>query len=346
MPNPKQESFSQRVLSDMSTAVLVLNRKGHIMYVNRPASEIRELSADLTPGAERFDISPENDYNDAFHEYIFEALYQKSGTHVGKVRYQSPSGRKYVFRMSSSYLGEPGAEDSEIVITFSDQTTEEVLQEKIHDSTTTFSAFRFCFSVWMILYALWEFLGRPIAADFLTHGIEVVALGMLMYILRETSLTWRDLGIHAQQPGRTVRTALIAAGCSFVFLCALKAGIRIFSPDAFEPEAPFFDISRFGLRQILYIFTAGIQEFLARSVIQGNLRRIIVSRHAGAAAIILSSLMFAAMHVHLGFLFMVGAAILAGLEGILYEKQKTILGVWIVHWVFGVSGTLLCLIDH
>ena len=317
MPNPKQESFSQRVLSDMSTAVLVLNRKGHIMYVNRPASEIRELSADLTPGAERFDISPENDYNDAFHEYIFEALYQKSGTHVGKVRYQSPSGRKYVFRMSSSYLGEPGAEDSEIVITFSDQTTEEVLQEKIHDSTTTFSAFRFCFSVWMILYALWEFLGRPIAADFLTHGIEVVALGMLMYILRETSLTWRDLGIHAQQPGRTVRTALIAAGCSFVFLCALKAGIRVFIPDAIEPEAPFFDISRFGLRQI-----------------------------AGAAAIILSSLMFAAMHVHLGFLFMVGAAILAGLEGILYEKQKTILGVWIVHWVFGVSGTLLCLIDH
>ena len=39
-------------------------------------------------------------------------------------------------------------------------------------------------------------------------------------------------------------------------------------------------------------------------------------------------------------------SLLAGLEGILYEKQQTIFGVWIVHWVFGVSGTLLCLIDH
>ena len=43
---------------------------------------------------------------------------------------------------------------------------------------------------------------------------------------------------------------------------------------------------------------------------------------------------------------MLGAVILAGLEGLLYEKQKTILGVWIVHWAFGVCGTLLCLIDH
>ncbi|MBR3437385.1 MAG: hypothetical protein IKG97_06500 [Lachnospiraceae bacterium] len=40
------------------------------------------------------------------------------------------------------------------------------------------------------------------------------------------------------------------------------------------------------------------------------------------------------------------SAVLAGLEGILYEKQQNIFDVWIVHWVFGVSGTLLCLIDH
>lgn len=71
-----------------------------------------------------------------------------------------------------------------------------------------------------------------------------------------------------------------------------------------------------------------------------------VSKHRAAEAIILSSLIFAAMHMHLGFLFMLGAAILASLEGILYEKQQSILGVWIVHWVFGVCGTMLWLIDH
>jgi membrane protease YdiL (CAAX protease family) len=100
------------------------------------------------------------------------------------------------------------------------------------------------------------------------------------------------------------------------------------------------------MRQILYVFTAGIQEFLARSVIQGNLNRIIITKHTSFVAIVLSSLIFAALHIHFGFLFMVGAAILAGLEGILYVKQQNIFGVWIVHWAFGVTGTLLCLIDH
>ncbi len=60
----------------------------------------------------------------------------------------------------------------------------------------------------------------------------------------------------------------------------------------------------------------------------------------------LSSLIFSGLHIHFGFLFMEGAAVLAGLEGILYEKHQNILGVWIVHWAFGVTGTLLCLIDH
>lgn len=32
--------------------------------------------------------------------------------------------------------------------------------------------------------------------------------------------------------------------------------------------------------------------------------------------------------------------------GIVYEKQQNIFGVWIVHWVFGVFGTMLCLIGH
>ena len=198
----------------------------------------------------------------------------------------------------------------------------------------------------MLIYALWEFFGRPIASDYMTHGIELLSVVMLFFILSRTSLTWRDLGFLPSNAGKTVRVALIVSVCAVGFLFGLKAIARLINPNCFEPDAPFFDISRFGLRQVLYILTAGIQEFLARSVMQGNLKRIMVSKHSGVMSIILSSLIFAALHIHFGFLFMAGAAILAGLEGILYEKQKNILGVWIVHWVFGVCGTLLCLIDH
>ena len=342
----EHESYPQRVLQDMTAAVLVLNRKGYIKYFNRPAAKLLELDESMEPGTTRFGLVAGNSENDEFNETILAALYEKKQTHTGKVRYRSPSGKLYYVHISSSFLDYPGAEKDEIVITISDETREKELQQKVIDSSSTFTTFIFGFAVWMLIYALWEYLGRPIAADFMTHGIELLSLIMLFFILHRTSLTWKDLGILPDNPAKTIKTALIVAACAVCFLFGVKGVARLINPNAFEPDAPFFDISRFGLRQILYVLTAGIQEFLARCVMQGNLKRILVSKHRGAMAIILSSLVFAALHIHFGFFFMIGAAVLAGLEGILYDKQNNILGVWILHWTFGVCSTLLCLIDH
>ena len=341
-----EHPFSERVLRDMNSAVLVLDSKGRIIYVNDPASRMLEVDEGYREDQSRFPLLADNAYNDSFHEAIFDAVYHKDETTVRKVPYQAPSGRKYVFLMSSSYLRESDTEEAQIVITLNDETVAEEMTRKFNDSSNTFTTFLYCFCIWMIIYALWEFLGRFIPADFMTHGVEVLGVVMLVFILHHTSLTWRDLGVTTHEPAKTIRTAVIVAVCAFAFLCGLKAVARLIDPNCFEPNAPFLDLRRFGIRQILYILTAGIQEFLARSVVQGNLKRIMVGKHTGTLAIVLSSLIFAVLHIHLGFLFMIGAVILAGLEGILYDKQQSIFGVWIVHWVFGVSGTLLCLIDH
>ena len=338
--------FSERVLQDMSSAVLVLDSKGRIVYVNSPAACMLEVDEGYRDEKIRFSLFSDNTYNDSFNEAILDALYDKDATTVKKVPYMAPSGRKYIVRMSSSYLRDPETDEALLVITLSDETVAEEMTRKFNDSAHTFTTFLFGFCGWILIYAFWDYLGRPIGTDYMTHGVEVLGIFMLFFILRYTSLTWRDLGITAREPAKTTQTALIIAICAFIFLCGTKAVARLIDPNCFEPDAPFFDPSRFGLRQIQYVFTAGIQEFLARSVMQGNLRRITTGKHTGALAIILSSLIFSALHIHFGFLFMAGAAILAGLEGILYEKQQNILGVWIVHWVFGVSGTLLCLIDH
>ena len=339
-----RHAFSERVLRDMSSAVLVLDRRGNIVYVNQPAARLLEVDEGYTEGEVRFSLFTENTYNDLFNETILDALYKKEETAVKKVPYMAPSGKKYVFLLTSSYLDDP--EGAKLVVTINDETVAEEMTRKFNDSSKTFTTFLFGFCGWIIVYALWEYLGRPLPGDFMTHGVEVLGILMLAFILRHTSLTWRELGITTTEPGKTVRTALIVAVCAFGFLCGLKWICRLIDPGCFEPDAPFLDLSRFGLRQILYVLTAGIQEFLARSVMQGNLKRIMVGKRPGLLAILLSSLIFAALHIHYGFVFMVGSAILGGLEGILYEKQQNIFGVWIVHWVFGVTGTLLCLIDH
>ncbi len=344
MESEQRRRFSERVLRDMSSAVLVVDHKGNPIYVNQPASLMLEVEEGPREG--RFDFFAENSYNDGFFEAILNAIYRKEATTVEKVKFMARSGRKYVFLLSSSYLPGENDDDAQIVITIDDETETELTKQKLNDSSRTFSTFLFGFCIWILFYAFWEFLGRPFSADIMTHGVELLGIVMLLFILRYTSLTWHDLGVKTDKPKETVRTALIVAACAVAFLFLLKTAARLIDPTCFEPDAPFFDIRRFGLRQVLYIFTAGIQEFLARSVIQGNLKRITVVKHPAVLAIVLSSLIFSALHIHFGFLFMAGAAILAGLEGILYEKQQTIFGVWIVHWAFGVCGTLLCLIDH
>ena len=338
--------FSDRVLRDMRSAVLVLDSKGRIVYVNSPAARMLEIDEGYQAKKTRFSLLSDSTYNDGFNEAILDALYNKDVTTVRKVPYMAPSGKKYFVLMSSSFMRDPETEDAMLVITLNDETVAEEMTRKFNDSSHTFTTFLFGFCSWILVYALWEYLGRPIRTDYMTHGVEILGIFMFVFIMQRTSLTWQDLGITTREPVKTVQTALIIAVCTFGFLCGLKAIARLINPACFEPDAPFFDSSRFGLRQIQYIFTAGIQEFLARSVMQGNLKRITTGKHTGMLAIILSSLIFSSLHIHFGFLFMAGAAILAGLEGILYDRQQNILGVWIVHWVFGVSGTLLCLIDH
>lgn len=338
-----QESYPQRVLRDMNEAVLVLDRQGRILYANAPATRMLEMGADFVPGETRFGMNYDQKYNDDFYACVTDALFHKQENIVQTVPYMTSSGRKYVFRMSSSYLADgPG----HLVITLADETETMRLRERIRESSRTFTMFLYAFCVWMIFFAFWMFMGQPFAAKHMTRGVEVLGLLMFLYISLYTKLSWKDLGLAPRNMVKPLRTAAAVALCSVAFLFALKGVIRLFKPDAFSPEAPFWDIRLFGLPQIAYIFTAGIQEFLARSVMQGNLSRILIGKHSAASAIVLSSLIFAALHIHLGFLFMVGAAILAGLEGILYQKQRSVYGVWIVHWVFGVTGTLLRLIDH
>lgn len=329
-----------RVLRDMNEAVLVLDHGGYIVYLNKPASEVLEMDPVDQEEKVRFPVDIDQKDNDDFYECVMDALYRKDEVQFRQVRYITPSGRKYWFRMSSSYLADG---DGELVITLADETRTAELQERIRESSKTFSAFLFVFSAWMVVYALWEFLSRPAGPDLMTHGVELIGLLMFLYITRYTKLTRQDLGLEWEGMGK-IRTGVVIALLSVVFLFALKGILRLFDPGAFSPQAPFFDVRAFGWSQVVYVFTAGIQEFLARSVIQGNLRRIMPEKHAKFSAIALSSLIFAALHIHLGFLFMIGAAILAGLVGILYEKERSVYCVWIVHWVFGVAGTMLHLI--
>ena len=57
-------------------------------------------------------------------------------------------------------------------------------------------------------------------------------------------------------------------------------------------------------------------------------------KHSSIVAILLSSLLFGAVHIAHGFMYMVAAIVLLGALGGLYEKQQNIWGVTIIYFVF------------
>ena len=139
----KQYEFSGRVLRDMSSAVLVLDTKGSIVYVNRPASKILEIEegSEVRP----FDSIIGNDYNDEFSDTVLDALYDREEVTRRRARFMAASGQKYVLLMTCSYLKAEEEGEDRLVITISDMTEMEKMREKFTDSSMTFSTFLFAF---------------------------------------------------------------------------------------------------------------------------------------------------------------------------------------------------------
>ena len=76
-------------------------------------------------------------------------------------------------------------------------------------------------------------------------------------------------------------------------------------------------------------------------MIYGSIRKLFDGKNAVIGAILLSSLLFGAVHVAHGFMYMAAAIVLLGALGGLYEKQRSIWGVAIIHYVLGQAAVCL-----
>ena len=178
--------------------------------------------------------------------------------------------------------------------------------------------------VWMLLVALWEMLGRPIAEEKMTYGIEIIAVIMMHFILFSTDIRFANFGVNKKNLKRSIIRGL---GISLV-LCVLLFIYAYFK----EGGIPALDLSEFTFS---YMLTSILQEFLSRGVFFNCFLRIYTNRHGKLLAIVGSSLMFAVLHMFYGFYFMICALILSILLCIIYLYDDNIWGVSIVHYFVG-----------
>ena len=333
------QSFFACVLEDMKEGILVIGPKGMVLYSNEQAGKMLNLH----PGESGSILNQiqQNPKNDVFADYILDAVYKKELHQQENVEYVNPSGKKYCFQLTTSYLKNVGDAKGNIIVTLSDITELETIRQKSRDHVVIQTLLMSVLCLWNLVYSAWNELGQPLSSSTLTKGVEIIGIVVLLFTIKTTSLSIKDMGIRFENIKAVMkRSAIISASIAVIMIIAKVILLKV-APGVFPEGAPFFDFRRIRIQFILYIYTAFIQEFISRGVIQESLANVFQGKHSHILSIAITSLLFAALHIHKGLLMCIGAGVLSILLGILYRKDRTIWGLVLVHYTFGLIPNLL-----
>ena len=342
MINNSTKNLGPYVFEDIVDGVLLLARDGTIVYANKSVQEMLQISdchlGRSLPGAWLQQVDPRND---DLCQTILDALYDKQKKTEKIVNFYTPSNKKRILRIKSSYWNAPNIEtDNGILLILQDITTEEHLKKEKEDAIMIFSILLTAIRMWTLFYASMTYFRIEIPQFCMTYIL--LGLGMIMTwcIFSKTDLKVYDLGISFRNIRKPVLTNVIIT-VSAVFLMIIAKFIFISSGSAFFPEnQPFFDF-HFTLGMKLYPLSVLLQEFLSQSIIHECLIRILKGKHSRIHAIMLSSLLFTALHIHRGFGFMIGSLLLCCGIGIMYRRQRTIWGLCITHYTVSMMAFFL-----
>ena len=327
-----QETIDTRVLRDFDEGIITIDRGGVIRYINPAASLILGLTGNAV-GQRYHDVFGEE--NDALMEFLIKSTAEKNTSHRGDILFRRDDGRNVRLNTSCICLLDDETRERSYAIHFEDITEIDILRRKRRESSAVFIGTMTALSVWIYVVALWQHTGQRVSPEIMTQFIHGISLVMFFYIRHYTHFTFEEMGFRTKGISGAVKLDCLLTAVFTVMLFGAKSILLRAAPGFFPEGAPFWDWNRMNWSDFTYPMTVVLQEFLSRGVIHENLRRIFVGKYSEAAAIIVSSLLFGALHIHRGFMYMIAATALLSIFGVLYHKQNSIWGLCIPHFVLG-----------
>jgi len=341
MLTPDQKNM---IFENMSDGVMTVDASGIITYLNSACVDIFGLgNANEVIGKTFTGCFLSNKKNRAFNKLFEDFINNNKQPGKTNVRYRSGNTTKH-FNIAVSLIRPQAALSIEnpfpgMTILIEDTTDRFTLRQHEHDCAYIFAGLIICTSLFLFAWSLLRFtLHIYLRASTYTFIIECIAFALFLEIVFMTSFSMRDIGLAPKlQRLKTnlIETMLIAsASCAILLLSKVilnLIGIRI--------KSYFIGGSLHGA--YVYAFTAFVQEFLARGVIQTCVKYLMRIKYQKTFGIILTSLLFSLMHIPLGFYFMACALVLSLALGYIYERQGDIWGCVFLHWCCGYLGMCL-----
>ncbi len=328
-----QETLDTRILRDFDDGIITFDRSGTIRYINPAATLILGLRGNAVGKRYQELFGKENE---ELWELLAQATADKDASHRSDILFRREDGS--LVRLNTSCICLQDNEDPlerSYAIHFDDITEIDALRRKRRESSAVFIGTMTAVSVWAYVVALWHMTGQKLSQEIMTQFIHAIALVMFVYIRRYTHFSFEEMGLKIKGISKAIKTDCLLTAVFAAVLFGIKLIVLHVSPGFFAEGAPFWDWGRLNWSDYTYPLTVVLQEFLSRGVIHENLRRIFVGKYSEAAAIIVSSLVFGALHIHRGFMYMLAATALLAIFGILYRKQNSIWGLCIPHFILG-----------
>ena len=332
-----------RILRDIDDSVLALDGRGHIIYMNPQCRSLLDLD-DAAIGQTYAEIffEEQKKENDPFHQFVLDAVYTKEQAHCGSVSFTDKSNKTKHLRVTSSFLKKEDPQESGgVVLVLSDITETEILRKKKHDASVVFACVTACVCSYLVILAALSFFKLNVPTKALTQVINAMVLVFGIMIYKKTDLSFDELGLKLRNFKRTFASSIALALLTVILLMVAKLVVWKVAPTFFDPNLPFWNWNIGLYSWVSYIFTCIMQEFLARSLVYGSIKKIFDGKHGIVIAMGLASLLFGAVHIAHGFLYMMAAILLLGALGGLYEKHQNIWGVTLIHFVLGQTACCL-----
>lgn len=315
-----KKNIQTYVFENMKDGVLLLDFKGNISYANDACRKILKIENDedfLKEG-----ILKGHDY-DALNNFVIETILDKSQNHENVIEYQDK-----ILNLKSSYWKKE--EEEGILLILQDLTkTEKAIKER-KQAIFVLSSIIYAVCFWAIIVKLKTTFNWPLQDFQMTYLLYAVVVPIIVLMARKMNMSWKDLGFSFERLNTNLKESLMVILVFAILLISMKyifVNLGIFFP----ADLPFWDFNfTFGMK--IYPISVFFQELLSQGIIHGVLNKIFSGKNKALYVNILTAVMFAALHIHRDVMFMVGAFVLVCAIGFLFDRQKSIWGLVIVHY--------------
>ena len=191
---------------------------------------------------------------------------------------------------------------------------------------------------WNFIVGLWSYTGSTLHTGIMSKVLVLGLMTVLFLMRNELDLSYDELGIGFNGIRGPVITDSLLTVAALGLMCVIKLIIRKVNPGFFTPGASFIMWEKYPWTEyVTYMLSVVGQEILSRGFVHESLKHILPEKNVNVTSILVSSLLFGAIHIHVGLVYMVSAALLLGVFGIIYNKQHSVWALCIPHFVLGMA---------